>query len=58
VTVSPQDSSKPGVSIEKPKTNIYTMLLIISLIAISLACLLLFLEMQSYGPFLSSWKTR
>ena len=43
---------------EKPSTNVYTMMLIISLLAITIACIMLFLEMTSYGPFLSSWKTR
>lgn len=43
---------------DKPTTNVYTMMLIIALIAITIACILLYLEMASYGPFLSSWKTR
>ena len=43
---------------EKPSTNIYTMMLVISLLAITIACVLLYLEMASYGPLFSSWKTR
>lgn len=58
MTVSRPDSSKRSVPIEKPKTNIYTMLLVISLIAISVACLLLTLELQDYGGVFSAWKTR
>ena len=48
--MSPQDSSK-GLSREKPRTNIYTMMLILSLISIITACVLLYLELQSYGSY-------
>lgn len=41
---------------EKPQTNVYTMMLIIALIAILIACVMLYMEMASYGPFLQSWK--
>ncbi len=50
--MSPQNSSKgSGVVVEKPGLNIYTVLLIIALACISIACLLLFLELGTYGDF-------
>jgi hypothetical protein len=52
--VSPPDSSNLGligIVREKPRTNIYTVMLILSLLAISTACVLLWLELTSYGPF-------
>jgi hypothetical protein len=43
------DPSQRGVVVEKPKANIYTMLLIISFIAIVIGCLMLYLEMKEYN---------
>lgn len=40
-----------GVVVQKPKTNVYTMMLILSLIAIVTACILLWLELSTYGEF-------
>jgi hypothetical protein len=37
------------VVVEKPKANIYTVLLILSFIAIVIGCLCLYLEMQAYN---------
>jgi hypothetical protein len=36
---------------EKQRANIYTMLLILSFIALCVACTLLWMELQDYGPF-------
>ena len=52
--MSPQDSSSlgpSGVIVEKPRSNIYTVMLILSLLAICTACVLLWLELSSYGSF-------
>ncbi len=38
-----------GVQVQKPKSNIYTMMLFLSLIALGLAILMLCLEMQKYN---------
>jgi len=37
-----------GVVVEKPKADIYTVMLIVSLVAIVIACLCLYLEMRTY----------
>ena len=44
-------ANPPGVLAPKPKTSIYSMLLLVSLLAILLGCLFLFLEIQKYGGF-------
>ena len=58
--MSPQNSAAQqlasGAAEEKPRFNIYTMMLIISLLAIIMACFLLWYELKSYGPF-PQWKT-
>ena len=38
-----------GILVPKPKTSIYTVLLIISLVALLIACLFLWLEISEYG---------
>jgi hypothetical protein len=38
-----------GVVVEKPKANIYTMLLVLSLVAVVIGCLCLYFEMNDYG---------
>jgi len=43
--------SMPSVLKKKPVMNIYTMLLIISLVSLLLGCLFLFLEIREYGGF-------
>ena len=48
--MSPLDSSNPqGVVVQKPKSDVYTTMLFLSLIAILIACLYLFLEMRAYN---------
>jgi len=41
-------ASSRGVVVEKPKADIYTAMLIVSLVAILIACLCLYLEMRTY----------
>jgi hypothetical protein len=43
------DPSQRGVIVEKPKANIYTVMLILSLVAILIGCLCLYLEMKEYN---------
>ena len=43
------DPSQRGVIVEKPKFNVYTMMLLLSLIAILIGCLCLYLEMKEYN---------
>lgn len=40
---------QPGVPVQKPKSNIYTMLLFLALVALGLAIAMLCLEMQKYN---------
>ena len=47
---------KPSVPIRKPDTDIYTVLLLLSFLAVCIACLLLWLELGRYGSF-PQWKT-
>ena len=42
------DASQRDVAVEKPKANIYTMLLILSFLAIIIGCICLALEMKAY----------
>lgn|GEM_PF-1387341 len=44
-----QAGGQPGVPVQKPKSNIYTMMLFLSLIALGLAITMLCLEMQKYN---------
>ena len=37
-----------GVVVEKPRPDIYTVLLVLSLVAIVIGCLCLYLEMRAY----------
>lgn len=41
--------SPRGVYVQKPKADIYTVMLAIALVAILVACLCLFLEMRAYN---------
>jgi hypothetical protein len=41
--------STRAVVVEKPKANIYTMLLVLSLVAVVIGCLCLYFEMNDYG---------
>jgi hypothetical protein len=50
VTVSPPKSSNnPGGNYRKPRADLYTILLVIALLAILVAVLFLYLHMQSYN---------
>jgi hypothetical protein len=42
------DAATRGVVVEKPKANIYTVLLILSFVAIVIGCLCLYGEMKAY----------
>ena len=53
--MSPQSSSRGGIPVEKPRSDIYTVMLIMSFVALMIACLLLWLEGSSYGS-LPWWK--
>lgn len=43
------DAPKRVVIVEKPKANIYTVLLALSLSAVLIGCLCLYLEMNAYN---------
>ena len=48
--MSPLDSTNPqGVVVQKPKSDVYTTMLFLALIAIIIAILCLYLEMRSYN---------
>ena len=50
MTVSPPKSSNnPGGTFRKPRADLYTILLVIALLAILVAILFLYLHMQSYN---------
>ena len=51
----PKKPKKEGVVVAKQKNNIYTVLLLLSLVANVVAVLLLFLELNNYGG-LGGWK--
>ncbi len=44
-------SKREGVVVKKAETDIYTAMLIISLGAILVACLMLWLELKTFGDF-------
>jgi hypothetical protein len=45
----PAPEAKRGVVVEKPKANIYTVLLTLSFVAVLIGCLCLSLEMNAYN---------
>ena len=47
----PKKEKMEGVVVQKQKTNIYTVMLILSLVANLIACILLWLELGTYGGF-------
>ncbi len=50
--MSAQQTNKPdGVTVQKPRTNIYTMMMILAFFAIVIGCVLLYLELKTYGDF-------
>ncbi len=40
-----------GVQVQKPQSNVYTVMLLISLVALIVGCVLLYLEIDAYGGF-------
>ena len=42
---------------QKPRANIYTMMLILSFVAVCVACFLLWRELQAYAPY-PWWETK
>jgi len=44
------DAATRGVVVEKSKANIYTVLLVLSFVAIVIGCLCLMGELAQYGP--------
>jgi hypothetical protein len=59
--VSPQNLAAQelasGQVEQKPRANIYTMMLILAFVGICVACVLLWMELQAYGPY-PWWKTQ
>jgi hypothetical protein len=48
-----------GVMVDKPRFNIYTMMLVLSFLALFIGCLCLYGEMAAYsGPGGTPWNTR
>ncbi|HTN75955.1 MAG TPA: hypothetical protein VL096_11940 [Pirellulaceae bacterium] len=47
----PKSSNDIEIPTQKQRFNIYTMMLVLSFIAICTACTLLYLELNSYGTF-------
>lgn len=41
--------SAPSVLVKKPQMNVYTVMLIVALLSLMLACLFLYLEIREYG---------
>ena len=53
---SPKSETLRGVVAQKPRSNVYTVMLFLSLIAIITACILLWLELNRFGSW-PPWKT-
>jgi hypothetical protein len=50
VSLPDSSSDRPqGVLVRKPQTTIYTVLLLIALVALTLGCLLMVIELMQYG---------
>ncbi len=45
------DEQQGGEAVQKQQLSVYTMMLIVSFLAISIACLLLYLELKRWGSF-------
>jgi hypothetical protein len=57
VTALQPSSAKPAAApVQKQRINVYTMMLILSFIALVTACILMYMELQSYGTY-PWWKT-
>jgi hypothetical protein len=50
-------SAQRSTELEKPRFNIYTMQLVLALLALLVGCLLLYLELRPYGDFMKWWDT-
>ncbi|MCH2131627.1 MAG: hypothetical protein MK179_21010 [Pirellulaceae bacterium] len=48
---SKKKSTAPALPLKKQPTDIYTVMLMISFVAVLIACLLLFLELSTYGSY-------
>ena len=44
-------ANPPSVLVQKPKASIFTVLLMVALVALLMGCLFLFLEIRDYGGF-------
>ena len=54
--MSAQQTTKPdGVNVQKPRTNVYTIMMILAFFAIVIGCVLLYLELKTYGDW-PQWK--
>jgi len=50
--VSAPSAKKPdGINYQKPRNNVYVMMLILSFFAIVTACVVLYLELSTYGDW-------
>lgn len=47
----PNSANQEGQPVEKQQLNVYTVMLIIAFCSITLACLLLYLELRRWGSF-------
>lgn len=50
-------SSSPAVALEKPGMNVYTVMLMLALLAMTVACMVLYMELGRFGDY-PWWKTR
>ncbi len=52
-------AGRPGVEtpVQKQRLNVYTMMLVISFIAMTIACILMYLELEKYGTY-PWWDTK
>jgi len=54
--VSQPSSAASGLAVQKQRFNIYTMMLIMSFIALLIGCTALYLELRKYGQY-PWWET-
>lgn len=59
--MSQQNLAEPGLASttveQKPRANIYTMMLVLAFCAIAVACVVLWLELKTYGDY-PWWETK
>ncbi|ADB16028.1 hypothetical protein Psta_1351 [Pirellula staleyi DSM 6068] len=53
----PSSASPSYQPTEKPETNIFTIMLLLSFVALVTGCVLMHLELQRFGPEYPFWKT-